>query len=248
MPSNNPADRLLNIFERARACDTNQSLRLVWATVFGLESSNIGGIFYHLVLIEQLMQDTELQIRKIPNLDYNLYLAGLPNIRSIIGQPNLERPLREYYSNIGDLTLTSLRFCAERLRLLSPEPDISQSDIDSLKNDLDDLVASLEHSTLTRELKLFIYDILESARRALMEYSFRGITGLRQELFCIFERLQRHFPEFEVEKDKKEVKDFWGIIAQIDSLTSVALNVPSLLSNAACLLPALPAVINSVTK
>src|SRR5207244_4489831 len=123
------------------------------------------------------------------------------------------------------------------------------SELDEIRKQATELIEKLESSeTIPKKLKLILFDLLSSVQRSINEYRFRGIRGVRQELFVIASRIQEHLPEFEKAKNTSEVKGFFSLLKRIDSVTAAALHVKELISAVAPLLPLVPAPLEHSSK
>lgn len=148
------------------------------------------------------------------------------------------------------MIVNALEFCSERLQHYAPEPKLPESELDELRNQARKMLDALnESTTIPRSLKLVLFDLITSIERGINEYRFRGIRGLRQQLFVIASQIQEHLPEFEKNKNTPEMKTFWSFFKRIDSVTATALRVKELISSIAPLLgQALPPLLEHTLK
>ncbi len=238
----NPAGRLYNVLLQAvQASNKNKSVGIrrkqdvIWAEVFDIKSpplterdTSTVGIYYHLALLRQLLDESERKIKTVPDISHDVYLRDFLRIREALSPANLNGDWSEHLINHS--SLTSLEFCSELLSRLRPEQIPSDEQLRELRDDVSSLMERILTENLDPELKLVLLDLLESMNRAISEYRFRGGQGLRQELFLILGRLQEHFSAFHQHSKNPVVESFWGIITRYDALTSFCLNVPQVLS------------------
>jgi hypothetical protein len=238
MNMDNEATRLHNILEKA-ACESGvYQVKRVWASVFDLDekSQDLEPIYRKLFLLHQMLDEVERRIKIFPNISYDVYLKRLANIRKVISLPNLNDRWDKHNHLLNDGVFATLEICAEHLPNVQSEKVRLDEEIECLKMAVESLKEQVLSGGLDHELQNLLLDLLDSMRRALYEYRFRGVGGVRQELFLIFERLQRYYPIFKQHSDEPMVSSFWDVLTSVDTLTSVYLNVPQFLGGISKLL------------
>ncbi len=244
-----PAARLITILEAAVQTRAHTSYLQFWANAFGLDAKDVPAIYHNLALLQQLVDDVETGIKKAPHITRpEQYLEPLTQLRGIIAQPNLQAPWQRQRELVSML-INSLRFASERLQEYSPEPDLPPSELEAIHKQVADLIQRLHSSEkIPKALKLILFDLLNSVQRSIDEYRFRGIRGVREQLFLIASQIQQHSPEFEKAKDAPEVSDFFALLKKIDTLTAAALHVKELICVVAPLLPAISTVVQHLLQ
>jgi hypothetical protein len=230
--NDNPAGRLHAILLAAKSQNLDTPMRRVWATAFDLEETDLIGIYSNLVRLNDSLSTVEKDIG-LQDLDSDIYLQHVPEVRRLLSLSNLDGPLRKHIDLLDEGVLMTLQFCSERLSKACPERVPTADELSELNKDIADLSEKLEKAEINRVLKTTLADLLESMRRAVAEYKIRGATGLRQELFFVLERLQRTIPYLEEHKDSPEVRSFWDIVVKYDTLTSIYVNAPQVIAGAA---------------
>ena len=225
----NPAGRLHKLLLDDKSKPPNTAMKQVWAEVFGLDASNTPAIFTNLVRLQDSVNEIEKSIR-MQEVDHDIYLQSFPSIRTILSLPNLDSSINQHVSLINEGVLMTLQFCSERLSKTCPEHVPTDDEIKELIEQIQNLADSILASSINKTLKVILSELTESMRQALAEYRIRGGTGLREELFSILERLQRTFPILEQHKTEPEVKLFWEILSKYDTITSICVNAPAVLS------------------
>lgn len=243
-----PAARLIAILETAVTDQPNQSHKKLWARVFKVQDTNLIAIHRGLDCLRDLVDDVEREIEQIPDIKHEQYVKVLPPLRQIISKSNLDQACAPDIA-VLQMIINGLEFASERLQHSAPEPLLPQSDLDALRQQAKELLKTLEKSeTVPRKLKLILFDLIKAIQRSIDEYRFRGIRGVRRELFIVASQIQEHLPEFEAAKNAEEVKGFFKLLKKIDSVTAAALHIKELLSSAAPLLPMIPALLEHTTR
>ncbi len=243
-----PAARTVKILQLGMRTPPQRSLLHFWATAFNVDPNNVVDIYYNLGLFRDLVDDVERMIKQIPDIRHEQYLKGIAQLRTTVAQPNLQAGWQEHL-RVLEMIVNGLEFASERLQAYSPEPDLPPSELETIRKQTAELIQKLESSeTIPKRLKLIIFDLLSAVQRSIDQYRFRGIRGLRQELFVIASQIQEHFPDFEQAKDEPEVKGFFALLKKIDAVTAAALHVKELLWALSPLLPATPSVVQHLLQ
>jgi hypothetical protein len=240
------AARLIAILRSGLTAPQGQPWLNFWATAFNLPAENILDIYRSLDLTRELTDDTEKAINEIPDIRHEQYLRPLAPVRGILSRPNIHEG---WHSQRGviEMAINGLEFASERLQAHSPEVDLPASELAEIGRQTAELIKTLgESQTIPKSLKLILFDLLSSVQRSINEYKFRGIRGVRRQLFVIASQIQENFSEFEKNKNEPEVKSFFTLLKRIDSVTAAALHVKELISAVAPLLPMIPMLLEHV--
>lgn len=232
----NPARRLYKLLVEAKQLNDALTVRQAWAKVFHLEDESLPAIFYNLVLLQQLVSEVEDAVQGL-DVDHTLFLQHMPQIKQILSLPNFDSDWGRAKKPLTEAALVSLQFCSERLSRGFPEKAPHEDEIQSIKEEVDQLYERIISSTLKPSVRSVLLEMVEAMRRAISEYRIRGMKGLRQELFSILERFQRNFDLLKENRNEPEVSMFWKVLGKYDTLTSVYLNTPQIIAGFQALLP-----------
>lgn len=226
---NNSAARLYRILLELKALPGSIPMVEAWARVFEVDASDGALVYSNLVRLNDTLADIERDIR-LQEVDHDIYLQYFPKIRTLLSHPNLQTHLNQHSPLLGEEVLTTLQFCSEKLSKTAPEGLISAEDLALITEQVKKLGDQLASSQLNKQLKAVLLDLVESMRQAIAEFRVRGPKGLRQELFYILERLQRALPLLEESKDTPEVRTLWDVLGKFDTITSLAVNAPTIIA------------------
>jgi hypothetical protein len=242
--SSDPAARLIAILETGLAHQHNSNYMQLWAHAFGVDAKDFVAVHRGLDRLRDLLDDVERAINQLPGIKHEQYLKTLPPLRLIISRSNLDQSCGHDLA-VLKMIINGLEFASERVQHYAPEPVLPQSELDALRHQADELLEALAKSeTVPRNLRLILFDLIKAIQRSIDEYRFKGIRGVRQQLFVIASQIQEHLPEFEKNKDAKEVKGFWHFFKKVDSMTATALHIKELVGYVAPLLaPIVPALL-----
>lgn len=233
---NNPAGRLYAILAEAKTQSSSRTFKEVWSTVFGVPLHDMPGIFYRLVLLQDLTTEVERKIREFET-NHEVFLEHLPKVRSLLNVTNFDIGWSHGITILSEGVLVTLQFCSALLDKHCPEKTISDTDLKDISSEIDALFSSISTSDLKKSLKALLLDLLESMRRAIVEYRIRGARGLRENLFSILECISRRFDIVREAERDPQVKGFWLLLTKYDTLASLYVNAPQILAGFSKLLP-----------
>jgi hypothetical protein len=231
-----PAARLIGVLQNALAQSANTTLAKMWSKTFGLGEDDYVGIYHGLYILNDLCVEVERAIIQLPNIRHEQYLKVLPKLKGILARPSLQENW-DKSRPILQMVCDALEFSSERLQALAPEPVIPESELSAIRMQAEALLDLLTKSSeIPHNLKTLLFDIVKALLRSIDEYHFRGIRGVRRELFVVASQIQENLSQFEKNSDAKEVTTFFSFFKKIDSITSTALKVKELLGAVAPLL------------
>jgi hypothetical protein len=232
----NPAGKLYKILDTARNLDTksNRNVRAQLGVLFNISNfdtdEGLIEIIHRLNELFKLAEETEQALREISNLNLNLYLREIPKIKSTIvglmAAPNAEWNV--YRQNINAIEFTVLEFCSDQLSQIPAENSVSKEELKKILAEIEDAYSSINESNLPHELKAFLLDQLESIRRAIHEYSIRGLRRLKEQLSTTLGAIIINQDLLETAVNTKEVGKFKKVVSYFGKLVDFALKIKPL--------------------
>jgi hypothetical protein len=231
--SDNPAQRLLEIFANMTNHRGNQPFASVLAKAFGFREDDNVSLYRSIVYINDLIDQIEARIRQLPVTDLALYLESLPVLRNLITPTQLHESWSQRSAPLASGALTSVRFCASVLKVHHKETPIPESKLKDLRTQLDELFKSvIDDADLDADLKIVIYDLLRSARDSIDHYQIKGLDGLKQSVVYAVGLLHVHQKRFEgnsmlptVEQVGKFVRDLTIVVAAASQMNALGIKV-----------------------
>ena len=177
---NNPAERLHVLLLAAKQ---NPKLRQqeaikAWASLLLVPDGNESLILRRLGGVMDLPMQIKEQISSIPEIEHALYLRWMPKIEGAFRAHHLGGGFAGFLDTIDDTTLFGIEHCASLLARRAPELGIKPEDLESIANEVADLVAQVRDSEIEEDLKLFILKHLYTIRKAIDEYQLFGAKPL----------------------------------------------------------------------
>lgn len=225
----NPAARLYIALRAAKNISQHKSVKDVWKSVFEVDTDSIIILQKNLVLLSNLADEVEKEVQKL-DVNPSVFLKHFPTIREILGVSNFSDLWQTTRAKLGEEVLYSLEFCSERLNAVRPEKILTEEDFKRISKEVNDLFALIAKAELPEELRSVLLDTVQTLQSALAQYRIRGVSGLRQELFVVIDRLQRNYSDLSNQKGNPAVQAVFKMLGFWDTLTSVALNTPQLLT------------------
>lgn len=224
----NPAARLYTVLREAKKQPDNKSIKDVWNSVFIVETDGLIPLLRNLVILSNLVDEVEKEILQL-EVNHDVYLKHFPTIREVLSPSNFHESWQVTKRRLAEEVLGSLEFCSERLNALRPEKNLSKEDLEKISKEVKDLFSLVDKAELPEELRCLLLDVVQMLQSALMQYRIRGVSGLRQELFIIMDRLQRHYDDLSVQENNPTVQAVFKTLGHWDVITSVAVNTSQLL-------------------
>lgn len=226
-PTDNPAQRLLDILNRARSAK-NAPISQMWAAVFDIPEMDAPTCYRVLGHLNSLVDSIEARIRQLPNLNHTLYLRDLPTIRSVICVQHIQQHWHEVKGPLDHGVLTGLEFCAHELSKLHSEDPISEEDLKAIREEFSALFQSVSTAEISPDLKLILFEILTSAIVAIDQYKILGNDGLKKAVAYTIGMLTLHKNEFLGAKNEGLVKKAFTAIKRLCDVITVAYRVKQL--------------------
>jgi len=206
---NNPAGRLHDLLQMAQRQSPKEPSRNAWANVFDVNPQDTGLILQMMADLIHLVTETKASIERLDDVDHEIYLKPFRKIERFLSQVSLDNPWEHWQRQIDEPTLYGLQFAADKLSRISGSTTISEEDIDSIRNELEQFVNSVLKSDLPQGLKALFLRNLESIRHALLVYRIKGVDGLENELQRAIGALMLNRSEIPPAGDKSELRKFW---------------------------------------
>lgn len=179
--TDNPAKRLHAILSSALSKNKGEQAVKVWASVFGIEDEDPKPkVFYYLGLLHHLTYDIEERIQRLPDINTNLYLRAMPDIRDALAPMRFDQSFQNTADrHLSAGTLTVLEFCANELGKHHHEDPIPPESLEELRTDITGLREEIGNADLDEDLRMVLLDLSTMMLRAIDEYDIRGAAGLR---------------------------------------------------------------------
>ena len=206
---NNPAGRLHDLLQTAQRQNGKVKARDAWAKVFDIEPGDTALLLEMLADLIGLVSTTKSSIERLENVDHALYLKPFGKLERFFSQVNLDTNWEHWKQQLDEPTLYGLQFAADQLSRSAGSTSISEEDVVSLQEELEQFVASVLKSDLPPGLKALFLRNLESVRHALLVYRIRGLDGLEHELERAVGSLMLNRQHIPPEGDKSEPRKFW---------------------------------------
>ena len=115
--NSNTASRLIELLKKLKTGDPDRTLLEIWRNIFDLETTNGIKILKRLVFVNEMLDDTERKIKLVPNLNYEIYLSCIPQIREVLSPIYFNHSRQSIVApNITQDVIARLEFCSEALK------------------------------------------------------------------------------------------------------------------------------------
>ena len=226
-PTDNPARRLLEVLNLARAKQDMPILQL-WAQIFEFPPEDIASCYRALGHLNGLLDSVEARIRQLPELDHDLYLRDIPTLRGIICVPHLKQNWHAVKNPLDHGVLTGLEFCASELSKQHKEDAVPREELDKIRKEFTGIFRSVSKAAISPELKLILFDLLTAAILAIEQYKILGNDGLKKAVAYALGVLTLHENEFLPAKKEGIISQTFAAIKGLATLITVAYRLKQL--------------------
>ncbi|MGB5962046.1 MAG: hypothetical protein WBG73_15360 [Coleofasciculaceae cyanobacterium] len=243
IPTNNPAGRLYEILTKAieigrlvpsrRGTNTEfpseRRVFVVLAKALEIDNPDSFELFDGIAKLSALVNDTELAINKTQDVNIELYLRAINEVKEAFN--NLHVNLPEDWlliaNKIDKSTLEKLEFCADVLSRQQGEIVLNNEELNELFDEVRTLLEKVLDADLDKDIKSFMLEKLKDIDQAIINYKFQGSKGLIQAIestlgaTIINEKIRS-------QKEKPIVTNFFTVIGRVASVLNVYNNTKNL--------------------
>jgi hypothetical protein len=223
-PTDNPAQRLLDILNQARPMQNTHVIK-IWAGIFGFKEDDFPACYRALGHLNGLVDSIETRIRQLPDLKHDLYLRDLPTIRSVLCPVTLQQNWSELKRPLDQGVLTGLEFCANELSKNHEEDPIPEEELQKLRAEFANIFKDVSNAEISSNLKLILFDLLGSAILAIDQYKILGNDGIKKSVAYMVGMLTLHQQEFLAAKREGLVKRALAAVNRLGNAVTVASRV-----------------------
>jgi len=189
--------------------DINKSIREVWSTVAGIDSSDNPKILRFMADLIILAEEAKNAVKQLDDVDHEIYLRPFKKIEQAFTRISLDAKWDTFNRYLDDPTMVALSFCADTLSRSGSERQVPDEELKNLKSEIDALLEQVVDLDIPEELKTFLVEQLEKMRAAVLGYRMYGNEGLKQVLESIFGAAILHRDSILANMSEEKNKGFW---------------------------------------
>lgn len=224
----NPAGRLHRILEDAAGHNESESTRKVWTEVLSANPRDPKELLHRFRQMLILYEETEAALKGLPDLDEGLYLSELKSLNKVLDVGHWHGTWGGAKRHLTPTAMLRLEFCADALARHYTEAPIDPDEVSALLQEADKVIASILRGKLPADVKATFVSLAELLRQALIEYQIRGAVILREILGRVVGAMIYDREKIEPHLKDPEVKKFGSLVARVDAVTRMALNLKAL--------------------
>lgn len=215
----NPARRLHALLSRAQPRKQGEKARDLLAPLFGVDPHDHVALRRGLILVDDLFQETIERITSLEGVDHDTFLRHIPKMREGLANLHLDSSAQSSLSQIlNPIAVGALELCAARLGEAYKEHVISGEDLEGLSTEIDTLFDYIDKAQLDPQLRSICLDLVETLRRAVVEYRIRGVAGLENALEESLGKLMRYYLRHEGDVEKTPFRQVWQVLRRVEGL------------------------------
>jgi hypothetical protein len=118
------------------------------------------------------------RIENLVEVEHDLYLRWLPKIEEAFRANHLAGGFHAFIDKIDETTLLGIEHCAAILSRRDPDPEIKPDELETLRQQVDNLLVETRDAEIDFDIKKFILKHLFAIRNAIDEYQVFGSKSL----------------------------------------------------------------------
>ena len=220
--SENTAARFHDLLYKAKKINLSGTVSMeVWPKLLNVPKENQALMFKRFGGVMELPLLMKEKIENLPNINHELHLRWMPKVVLAFQSNNFSAAFGSFIDKIDASTLLGIEHCADILSRHDPDPEITPAELESLRQQVDTLLAELIDSQIDSDLRRFIFEHLCAIRSAIDEYQIFGskplLTAFGQVVATAYTE-----PQTAVKTESSsQGKKFLAIVAGIGLLLTV---------------------------
>lgn len=216
----NSAQTLYEILSKARSYDENRTLRSVWTSVFGVQTSGIDALQNNIADLGKLVSKAEKNIRSLSGVDPKLYSRAFDNIKKLVSISDLDQSWETGRRLLNEATMYGLQVSSDALSLTATSSiHIKKDQIAKVRNDIEMLLQELVRPNLTPVFKRYITDRLTELYVPVNKFRTTGWNRVVVALVTINDSMTREKSFLQGELKHEGNKDIF--VKYINALAAV---------------------------
>ena len=177
---NNPAARLHALLHKAKQNTElrNKPSTESWSMLLNVPTDNQALMLKRLGGVMELPSVIKGRIENLAEVNHDLYMRWLPKVEEAFRANHLAGGFHGFIDKIDDTTLLGIEHCAAILSQRDPDPEIKAEELESLRQQVDDLIKEMTDAEIDPDLRKFILKHLFAIRNAIDEYQVFGSKPL----------------------------------------------------------------------
>lgn len=175
--SNNSVGRLYHILQDFRD-NSNGSVAVTWAKVFGIEPDDGSALAEARVQVYQLIIEAKEDTKSIPNHNQELLMRPFINVQRVMNVA-LGENAATVKSFLDDATMQGLEYVDDILSRMFSSGEISPEQVAELQKKVEDLRNRVSETELPADLKGLLLFHLAKLARVLRYYRLYGVRGVQ---------------------------------------------------------------------
>lgn len=193
-----------------------------WACLLHVPKDNNSLLLMRVGHVMALPDSIRTTAYSISDIDHQIYLKWLPQVESALRVLNFETGWSEFINRFDGAVMYGLEICSDLLSRQRPEKTIEQESIESLRQQVDELLSATLNTALPEDIKSFIVTHASQIKIALEEYSLLGFGPLEHHVHTVVGALSFHPGLYERSKETEAGAGFWRFMGNVAVIVTVA--------------------------
>jgi hypothetical protein len=227
--TDNSTWRLHEILSALRAGEPGFATRNVFGSVLGVSSSDTVSLYRGVILLISIVDETEARIKRIPNINYALYLRNIPSIRIALTISDWDKLWVHQPAKITETAVADIAYCADLLSTDYRETPLKAEELENIKKEIDELFGRVSNSKINKKLKVIILDLLGEIIGAIFAYKIRGASVLQQSVATAIGQLILHYQDVQADQGNEDLEAVFAFLKRFEWVLAKAMEYKPLL-------------------
>lgn len=177
----NPAARLLDLFERAHSLPDNAKLRDGWSDLLDVDPDDRAQLLHRLSLVIALPAQLRAAVTALPDFEEDVHLKRMAAVENTLSQLNLDgMQWVQIKSGSTDTVRDWLSFVSYDLRRQGYAAPATEEDVEHLRDQVKRFEHAVEEADIPENLRDVLIEQVTRLRESLDEYRLAGPEGVAE--------------------------------------------------------------------
>lgn len=222
---NNPAGRLLSLFESAKRIDGGKKVIDPWTELLGDESTDRGVLFGRIGKVMTLPMSVRGAIERseLDEDEQRRYLGWEGSIQNAFSVLHFGAQWQTFTNRLDDRAMECLGFCDLYLSKRHAEPEASEDRLQLLRVQIQDLISDIckDSDGINGQLRAYMLKHLEMVERAISDYMIQGFEPLNTAFESLIGSIAIDYQAYQDTQSVKHGNRFWKAMAGLYLLIKV---------------------------
>lgn len=233
----NPAERLLEILQSGQGISKTVNCRNAWKQILSLDNNSSESLLMsRLGKIMDLPSQSISLLESIGENDDDSHKYWVSKVSQGFSQQNLNGNWDTFINHIDNHSISYLKLCSRLLKAHSSVNGLPQDQLESIKNQIQELIGNVQSSNLELSVKQYLVRSLQRIVVSIDEYFISGSVPIIEAIETTFGHAVANKDFRNAVKDSDIGEAVWEALFKVSSIVSLSVGFPELAAGASAIL------------